>query len=127
MRTSSQNLRRAGGQSSSARLAAACVSAFLLLFPRLAAAETRSLLSDRCAQEPAMPTSRDALLHHQLSEAAVAEREMQRYGRAEVERRQREAQTEIDRIYADVMSRSAPADRQISAKQAAASATISSP
>jgi hypothetical protein len=74
-----------------------------------------------------MPTSRDALLHHQLSEAAVAEREMQRYGRAEVERRQREAQTEIDRIYADVMSRSAPADRQISAKQAAASATISSP
>ena len=74
-----------------------------------------------------MPTSRDALLHHQPSEATVTEREMQRYGRAEVERRQREAQAEVNRIYADVMSRSAPADRQINAKQAAASATISSP
>jgi hypothetical protein len=42
----------------------------------------------------------------------VAQRQIRRYGRAEVERRQRETQAEIDRIYVDVMSRSALPNRQ---------------
>ena len=60
------------------------------------------------AQTPAVPTSRDALLHHQPDAAATDQRLIESYGRAQVERRQREAQSEIDRIYDDVMSRSAP-------------------
>lgn len=102
----------AGRQKSAPRLVSASVCALLLLFPLLAAAETANHALERDAQAPATPTSRDALLHHQPNEATVAQRQIQRYGRAEVERRGREAQSEIDLIYSDVMSRSALLNRQ---------------
>jgi hypothetical protein len=96
---------KAAERRSARRLASVSVSALLFLFPLLAAAETANYA-------PAAPTSRDALLHHQPNEATVAQRQIQRYGRAEAERRQREMQSEIDRIYIDVMNRSALPTRQ---------------
>jgi hypothetical protein len=98
------------GQKPARRLASVSVTALLFLFPLVAAAEPAN--HGAAAQAPAAPISRDALLHHQPSEATVAQRQIRRYGRAEVERRQRETQSEIDRIYIDVMSRSALPNRQ---------------
>jgi hypothetical protein len=110
MRALSPSACPAVGQKSARRLASVSVSALFLLFPLLAAAEPANHAA--AAQVPAAPTSRDALLHHQPSEAMVAQGQIRRYGRAEVERRQRETQSEIDRIYIDVMSRSALPNRQ---------------
>jgi len=112
MRALSPNPCLAGRRNSAPRLVSFSVGALLLLFPLLAAAETTNHASERDAKVPAVPTSRDALLHHQPDEATVAQRQIQRYGRAEVDRRQREAQSEIDRIYREVMSRSALPNRQ---------------
>jgi hypothetical protein len=109
MRALSASLCLAVGQKPARRLASVPVSALLFLFPLLAAAETAN---HAAGAPPAAPISRDVLLHHQPSEAIVAQRLIRRYGRAEVERRQRETQSEIDRIYIDVMSRSALPNRQ---------------
>jgi hypothetical protein len=105
MRALSPSRYQAVGQKPARRLASVSVSALLFLIPLVAAAEPADRGS--AAQAPAAPISRDALLHHQPSEATVTQRQIQRYGRAEVERRKRETQSEIDRIYIDVMNQSA--------------------
>lgn len=51
--------------------------------------------------------SRDALRHHQPRQAAVDRREKERFGRDDT--RQRGRQSEVDRLYDEVMQRSAVA------------------
>jgi len=77
--------------------------AVLLVSP--ARAQSPSPLPDEAGVR-ARP-SLDALRHHQPRQAAVEQRERERFGRDETQKRGR--QSEVDRLYDEVLKRSAPA------------------
>ena len=88
--------------------AGAC--ALLAVFSPLAVGQPENNSPKRHLQGAVSATSRDALLHHQPDPTAVAHLQIERFGRAQAERQWREAQSEIDRIYREVMIRSDPAN-----------------
>ena len=78
--------------------------ALLLLLPLPVAAQTADP-----APAPAAPPV-GAMLHHQPDQSEVMQREDKQYGDLTVKRVQTPEQIEVDKLYDEVMRRSAPAN-----------------
>jgi primosomal protein N'' len=84
--------------------------AILLLTPLPALAQTVTQTPLSTLPETAAPSDLPvaAMRHEQPKEADVHEREVERFGPAEVQHEQTAEQAEVDQIYQEVMRRSAP-------------------
>jgi len=60
------------------------------------------------ATESTPGTSLDAYRHHQPSQKDVTERELDRYGKKNVDERERRRQSELDRLHDEILRESAP-------------------
>ena len=82
--------------------------ALLLLLPLPVAAQTADPAPPAtAAPAPAAPPT-GAMLHHQPDQSEVMQREEERYGNLTVKRVQTQEQIEVDKLYDEVMRRSAP-------------------
>jgi Spy/CpxP family protein refolding chaperone len=76
-----------------------------LLLPATALAQTPD---QRAASPPPGQLPLGAMLHHQPTQAQVDARERARQGAKQAEQQQRRQRTEEDRLYQEIMRRSAP-------------------